>query len=261
MPELPDVETFRKYVDFTSLHKKITDVLVENKKILDNISQTQLEKKLKNNKFICTYRHGKYLFIKTNEEGWLVIHFGMTGYLKYFRHKEDQPKHTRLLITFENGFHLAFNNQRLFGKIGFTFSVEQYLQDKNVGVDALDIKNITFENTLKKSKVKIKSMLMNQKLIAGIGNIYADEILFQSKIHPETRAADLNKNKLNNLFKRMKEVLNVAIDAKADPENFPSDYLMPHRYKKEVCPKGDEQLKTIKVNGRTTYYCPVHQKK
>jgi formamidopyrimidine-DNA glycosylase len=261
MPELPDVETFRRYVDSTALHKKIILVDIRNTRILNGISRKKLKESLHHRSFVQTRRHGKHLFIQTDDSWWLVLHFGMTGELKYFKSQGEEPSHTRLLLSFSNGYHLAFTNQRKFGRIHFVKDIEQYLRQKHLGKDALEIDCFSFEELLKKRKSKIKSFLMDQKIIAGIGNIYADEILFQAGIHPETQTSQLTKKQIKHLFTTMKKVLEKAVNAQANPDKFPSSYIIPHRKKDATCPKGNEHLKTIKVNGRTTYFCPVHQKK
>jgi formamidopyrimidine-DNA glycosylase len=261
MPELPDVETFKRYIDSTSLHKKIIDVNVKNTRILEGISQNKIKKTLQNNRFISTSRHGKYLFIETNQSGWLILHFGMTGYIKYFKNLKEEPSHTRFLLTLENGYHFAFHNQRLLGKIGFTDHREHYIKDKKLGIDALQITCETLKHLFEKRTAMIKSTLMNQHVIAGIGNIYADEILFQSRVHPTLKTNEISGNKVRDIYQNMKRVLEVAIDAQANSDDFPSTYIIPHRKKNGTCPIENESLETIKVNGRTTYFCPVHQKK
>jgi formamidopyrimidine-DNA glycosylase len=261
MPELPDVETYKGYIDSTSLNKKIIDVKIKNIKILEKISKKTIENKLRNVKFVKTFRHGKYLFVKTNDVGWLVLHFGMTGDVRYFKNSDEEPKHTRLLIKFENGYFLAFNNQRLLGKVNLIDNKDDYIKEKNLGVDALDLNFEQFNKVLKNRSAKIKSTLMNQKLISGIGNIYADEILFQSEIHPELKANKLTKDKSKNIYENIKKVLTTAIKANAEVDDFPENFIIPHRQKQGKCPKDGKELKTTKVNGRTTYFCPNHQKK
>lgn len=96
--------------------------------------------------------------------------------------------------------------------------------------------------------------------IAGLGNIYSDEILFQAGIHPKAAVNKLHDEERRALFKKMKEVLDTAIDCKADPEKLPSTYLLPHRSEGEPCPHCDDPLEQIKISGRTTYYCPRRQR-
>lgn len=261
MPELPEVETFRRYIDATSLQKTILDISISNTKILEGIDQGLLEKNLLHKKFERTSRHGKYVFIASNNKHFLVLHFGMTGFLKYFKNEDEKPNHTRLLIEFDNNYKLAYVNQRLFCKVNVIDDKDTYTHDKHLGIDALDISFEEFRNLLKKHDSMIKSLLMNQSIIAGIGNIYADEILFQSGIHPATKVQKISDKKIRNMYDKLRNVLNVSISVQADFEKYPDGFIIPHRKKQGSYPKGNETLKTMKVNNRTTYFCPVHQKK
>ncbi len=261
MPELPDVEVFKRYVDATSLHKKISDIRLSSKKMLDQISSNDLRDALLNHSFSDTFRHGKYLFIHNDDEQWLVLHFGMTGFVKYFKDTQDQPSHTRLLLSFKNSYHFAVHSQRLLGKISITDSKQEYIQRQDLGDDALRISLSDFIDLLHDRRGMVKSTLMNQSIIAGIGNIYADEICFQTGIHPKTKMNHLEKNVLEQLYHDMNHIFDVAVDAKVNVEQFPDSFIIPKRLKNGICPKCEQPLRTIKVNNRTTYFCPVHQQK
>ena len=117
MPELPDVEVFKRYLDATALHKTITDVEVESTQILDGVSKGKLHKSLKGRQFLSTHRHGKHLLVALEKESWLTLHFGMTGFLKYFKQMDKDPEHDRMLISFDNGYHLAYVSQRKLGAV------------------------------------------------------------------------------------------------------------------------------------------------
>lgn len=261
MPELPDVEVFKRYIDATSLHKKITKVDISTTRILEDISKQRLQDTLLHNSLTTTYRQGKYLFVQLKNEKWMILHFGMTGFVKYFKDNNEKPSHTRILVSFENNYHFAVNSQRLLGTIGITDDKETYLCDHKVGVDALRISFKEFKDLLENRRGMVKSTLMNQSIIAGIGNIYSDEICFQTGIHPKTKMNQLKTNQLKNMYQNMQDVFNTAIDAQVNPEKFPDTFIIPQRSKEGTCPKGGGPLKTIKVNGRTTYFCPKHQKK
>lgn len=264
MPELPDLEFFKRHIDSTSLHKRIAGVEVLDSGILKNIDGQTLEKKLPGQIIQNTTRHGKYLFLKLSEHGELLIHFGMTGYPKYLNGEENMPRHARLLINFEDGGQLAYDCQRKIGKIRLVENKSDFLEDQDLGPDALD-KNLDFETFFKsfeKNRGMLKPALMNQSQVAGIGNLYADEILFKSGLHPKTKAGHLEESDWETVFKAMKEVLQTAIDCQVNRSRFPDHYLLANRKKGADCPKGcDDTLKTIKVSGRTSYYCPKCQKK
>lgn len=119
MPELPDVEIFKRYLDSTSLHQRIQRVDAGDAEDMRvNTSLKALADGLKDNAFSETRRHGKHLFVKTGGGRWLTLHFGMTGFLKYYRQPSQKPDHTRLRIDFTNGYSLAFDSQRRLGRIG-----------------------------------------------------------------------------------------------------------------------------------------------
>jgi formamidopyrimidine-DNA glycosylase len=256
MPELPSLEIFKRYFDSTSLNQKIQSVDVQNPEILINVSPKKLENKLKGQKFIGSRRYGKYLFSHLDNDYYLILHFGMTGYLKY--NKDDFNPYTRLSLSFKKG-NLGFIDMRKFGKIGLTRDVDHFIYDKNLGPDALEIDWKTFKEKFHKKKGLIKPLLMNQNFIAGIGNLYADEILYQSGVHPLSKADKLSEDKVKQLYRVMKRVLNKAIEYKDKPFSLPSSFLLPHRQREGECPQGGP-LNVIKVGGRTTYYCAEHQK-
>lgn len=120
----------------------------------------------------------------------------------------------------------------------------------------------SFQKILSRSRGAIKGALMNQEMIAGVGNIYADEILFQAGVHPETKVNALNEEIVAGVYKAMREdVLPTAVDRRADPSRLPGSYLIPRREKGARCPKCNSSLQQIKISQRTTYLCPVCQRK
>lgn len=110
MPELPDVETFKRYLDATALHQTIDSVSVKATDLLKDLAVRHLQHCLEKRQLKETQRHGKYLFVSLDDGDWLVLHFGMTGYLQYFKHRKDSPPETGLLIGFQNGYYLNFKN-------------------------------------------------------------------------------------------------------------------------------------------------------
>jgi formamidopyrimidine-DNA glycosylase len=258
MPELPDVEVFRKYLNATSLHQKIREVKFHDRGMLKGISGPKLKSALEGQSFRSTDRHGKYLFAELESGSWLVLHFGMTGFLKYFKHKDKEPPHDRLLVTFSNGYHLAYDCQRKLGEIGLVDDREVFVTERDLGLDALapDFNLAAFKKTLSRSKrSSVKSALMNQKRMAGIGNVYSDEILFQAEIRPESRVKNLAEEQLEKLFRELKGVLRRAIQCRAQPERFPRSYIIPHRRGDGTCPSCSRRLERKKISGRSAYYC------
>lgn len=262
MPELPDVESFKRYLNKTSLHKKIKNADVKNSKILGKVSPKKLQGILKDNKLKSSKRHGKNLFIELNKK-WLIMHFGMTGNLKYYKNMDEAPKHTRLLINFTNGYHLAYDSQRMLGKIDLINSVNEYIERKKIGPDPLEdnLSSKQFFKILENRKGTIKSALMNQKIIAGLGNIYSDEILFQTDLRPDSALKKLSEKDLNNIYKKMNSGLKKSIEKNAEPEDLPETYLLHNRKEGKDCPKCSGKIKKKTINGRSSYFCNKHQKK
>lgn len=246
----------------TSLHREIEQVSVKAPEMLENMSSRYLQRQLKGKQFISTYRHGKYLFTGLDSGLWLVLHFGMTGFLKYFKRQTESPEHIRLLIQFTNGYSLAYDCQRKLGVIGLTDNLEKYMEHKKLGSDPYesDFDLNRFKTLLKGKRGSIKSALMNQKVIAGIGNIYSDEILFHAGIHPASQVKKLDEAELEHVYQCMRTVLQTGIDSKVDPEQFPRHYLLPHRNQNGKCPLCGGELKHTPIAGRTSHFCNKHQK-
>ena len=261
MPELPEVEIFKRYLDATSLHQRIDDVDVRNTYILKETSARELARGLKGRRFESSRRHGKHLFVHADGELWLRLHFGMTGSLQYFKNDEEAPRHARVLFVFANNHRLAFDDQRQFGQIGLLKDVDAFLKERELGPDALDIGLGQFRKILEKHRGAVKSILMNQRLISGIGNIYADEILFRARMHPATEIARLNDKALTKLFRATHYVLERAITARADMNQISRSWLLPYRGKGGKCPRCGRRLKSATIGGRTAWFCPHCQKR
>jgi formamidopyrimidine-DNA glycosylase len=258
MPELPEVEMARRYLEATSLHQTIRAAEVKDERILAGVSARELEKALAGKQFECTIRHGKRLFLKITGTLYLTLHLGLTGRLICQESEAEEPGHTRLLISFENGRNLAFDDPRIFGEVGLAKSPQTFLVERKMGPDALQLDPDGFLKIMNGRKGLIKPALLNQRLIAGLGNLYADEALFQAGICP--RARGLTIGQLTTLFSSIQEVLNTALATHADLEKLPDSYLLPHRHSGGTCPRDGALLSREKIGGRTSYYCPEHQK-
>ena len=139
MPELPEVETFKRYLDSTSLHQRITGIEVRDAYVLKRVSARELARRLKGRRFENSRRHGKHLFVRAGNELWLRLHFGMTGWLQYLKRDEETPNTARVLFSFANNRRLAFDDQRKFGEVELIKDVDEFLQTRGIGPDALDI--------------------------------------------------------------------------------------------------------------------------
>ncbi len=260
MPELPEVEIYKRYLESTSLNKRIESASVERNQMLFNVGADKLERLLAGRKFQSCWRHGKYLFAELRPDLWLVLHFGMTGNLIYFKGDSEKPHYTRLLIRFNNGHSLAFTDQRKFGKISINKQPQEFIEERNLGPDALQIDFRAFKTMAARSRGAVKGTLLDQHRIAGLGNLYADEALFQTRIHPQAASCALSEQTLRLLFKNIKRILQTAIKRNADYTEFPKSWLLVNRVKGGKCPRCPGRIATTKVAGRTTYFCPSCQK-
>ncbi|MFP4377597.1 MAG: Fpg/Nei family DNA glycosylase [Spirochaetales bacterium] len=271
MPELPDVAIQKQYLDATALHAPIVDVIVKSKKIIKGVSARRFRSALVGAEFASSSTYGKYLFValennRKSQREWLMLHFGMTGFLEYGKERfgaddSSEQKHARLEVTFRNGYHLSFVNKRLLGKASLIESPESFIEKKRLGPDAMKIAIEHFRTIVSEHSAAIKSTLMNQKYICGLGNVYTDEILYHSGIHPERKSDGLSEDEVSTLYEAMHEVVAIAIEHKADPSKMPDDFLLPHREEGETCPRCRGTIEKIKVNGRSTYVCPACQKR
>jgi formamidopyrimidine-DNA glycosylase len=260
MPELPEVETFKRYLDSTSLHQRITDVEVRDAYVLQDISARELVHRLRGRFFECSRRHGKHLFVRTDEL-WLRLHFGMTGSLEYLKHGEVAAKTARVIFRFATNGRLAFDDLRKFGEIELIENMDEFLQIRGIGPDALETGLSQFKTIVGNRRGAVKAILLNQRLIAGIGNLYADEILFRARMHPATQAAGLSDKDLRRLFRAVGYVLEKAIALKTDFNRLPKSWLLTHRGKRGRCPRCGRVLKSATIGGRTSWFCARCQKR
>lgn len=264
MPELPDVDVLRTYVNATALHQPIADVDIPGKGMLEGVSPARLKRSLKGHAFASTDRYGKYLFLEVTDAPWLVLHFGMTGSLRYTSKRKQRPEYERMVVHFENGYHLSYTCQRKLGLITMTDNIADFVARHEMGPDPCNTEftSDTFLEAVSSSRAAIKSALMDQSRMAGIGNVYSDEICFQARVHPRQPANSLSDKELEQLYKAMMEsVLPRAIDARAQPERFPDAFLTKVRGKQDAaCPRCGHTIEHSKISGRTAYFCPRCQK-
>lgn len=266
MPELPDVENFRRYLRRHGLHQRVQRVRVHDDRAVRDVSPQTLQRAAKNEELASTRRHGKHLFVELDGgDRWLHFHFGMTGSLSHFDDDDEVPEHDRVQLDFPNGKHLAFVCPRLFGYVGLVEDPGSYIEDHDLGPDALSTR-LTRDKLRDavQGKKSLKAALMDQTAIAGIGNVYADEILFHAKLDPRRRPDDLKDNELRRLHRALHHVLKEAITHGAGTEQIvdrvPKTWLLPHRQSGAPCPRCQGELARYKSGGRNGYYCPSCQK-
>src|SRR6056297_1959735 len=189
MPELPDVAVNQQYLESTALHQDLERVDVLDAAVLQQVSVQRLSSTLVGRQFASTTRHGKHLFVQVSDcQEWLELHFGMTGKLKYYQQDKERPNFTRVLFYFSNSFQLAYISPRKLGHMALVDGPAQLIEHLHLGPDALDQAHSldVFRPAIGSGHGSIKTALMSQEKLAGIGNVYSDEILYQAHIHPKS---------------------------------------------------------------------------
>ncbi len=263
MPELPDVEIQKQYLDACALHKKIRQADVRDPSLVKGGSGRALERALEGKRLRSTRRHGKHLFASLDGGAWLRLHFGMTGDLAYGKLRDDEPEHTRLRLDFPNEYALAYTNMRKLGELELVEDPDGYVDEQKLGIDPLDrgFTIAALRDALRGRQGTIKSTLMNQQVLAGIGNVYSDEILLETGLHPKARPHHLRDETLEELHHAIKKVLRDAIKARVQPDRFPRRFILPHREEGAACPRCGRTLRQITISGRTSYFCPHDQRR
>lgn len=258
MPELPDVEVFKKEAG-KATGARVESVGIADKKFLGDVKK-DMEKHLSGKKLTEPFRRGKLLFLNTDDKYAVAMHFGMTGYLRHIRKKDDLPKYVKCFFDLDNDHRLCYFSKRKLGNIEITDNVDEFIHNHDLGPDALEVREQDFIEALKKSKSMIKSFITDQSVIAGIGNVYADEILFQAGIHPKQQADSLDDSRGKDIYDQIGRVLEKAIELQADVSKFPDSFLLTRRKEGEKCPRCGGKVKKLKISGRTGYFCPRCQK-
>lgn len=262
MPELPDVEIFKRLVERHCLGRVVARSVVADPGSLEGASAATLQRQLKGRRLKSCQRHGKVLFAGFESAGTLAMHFGTNGSLQTVPHDAEKPPSTRILFEFTDGERLAYVNPRRIGHVCVTENAAAFIASQHLGPDALDptFDERVFAASIANRKQAIKTVLMDQARIAGIGNIYADEILFQARLHPGIPANMLDADMRHRVFAAMKHALQTAIDCGAGAEDFtdrlPKGFLLPERHAGGHCPRCGTQLSIDKRGGRTSYHCP-----
>jgi formamidopyrimidine-DNA glycosylase len=256
MPELPEVEGFARYFAQHALRQRIIRVRIRDERIL-GVRKETLSRALRGHPFSQVRRHGKHLFAEAGA-AWLHLHFGMTGDLEYFA--DEEPRFSRVVFDFENDRHLAFIDMRLFGVVDLTPSPEAYIAEHGLGPDPLQMSLREFRDRIAKRRGAVKALLMSQDVIAGIGNLYADETLFQTDIHPRRPVDRLSDAEVRAIYNAMRRIVREVIRVRAKDGDWPRRYLTMHREEGERCPKCGGTIQRTVVMSRTTYYCGKHQK-
>ncbi len=263
MPELPDVEVYRRYLNSTALHKQVRDVDTHSTRVLKGIGSRALTSLVSRTRINETTRHGKHLLVRFGRSNWLAVHFGMTGYLAYYKDESDEPEHAQVVFELGNGYHLAYVAARKLGHLQPIDGPDSFCEHEKLGPDALDEISDAGElaDILSDKKGAIKTALMDQHTIAGIGNVYSDEVLYRAHIHPASDVSALDRARVKKVFRAMRSVLNKVIEKQAQPDKLPRSYLLRHREEGAECPICGGTIVRRKFSGRGAYLCEDHQER
>ena len=270
MPELPEVETVCRALSKVIKNSRIKKIEFYRKDLRWQVKDN-LEVSLKNNIFIDPYRRGKYILIPTNTDKIFLIHLGMSGQIR-IKKKDIVQKHDHMRIIVKNNnkhFVITYNDSRRFGYIDLFKKKElrEHFLLSKIGVEPLGRELTTeyLKNNFKKRVINIKNALIDQKIIAGIGNIYASEILYKAKINPLRKVNSLSQNDLNSIITFTKIILKKSIDVGGTTIR---DHMQPDgslgyfKQKLQVYGKVNEKCKTCNsfivkevISNRSTFIC------
>jgi formamidopyrimidine-DNA glycosylase len=273
MPELPEVETIARTLEPAVRGRVITGIELLYRPLLRRGGRKGLDS-LRGRRVLAVRRRGKMLIIEFEGARTLVFHLKMTGQFSLAAPGKARDKHTRLVVRFEDGKNeLRFRDVR---KFGFLLCLEGDPEAvcgelACLGLEPLEVGLAEFAALIARRKGRIKSLLLNQTVIAGIGNIYADEMLFDSRIHPETLASSLGNRAVERLYDSMKKILKLAIAEKGstlqdyrDAEGKAGNFQFFHKVydrKGEPCVTCGTPIRMTRIGGRSSHFCPKCQMK
>lgn len=275
MPELPEVQSMiDALIEQDCLNKKIISVETIMPKIFKNCSFQEFSNHVVNEKITSITRNGKYLVFHLTNQKVFVVHLRMEGKLFFDDiNASYDKKHTLIIINMEK-FKLMYHDTRRFGTFTI-YNEDTYKKSKEIGKLALDPLQEEFDwkylkKNISKSTRSIKTSLLDQTNVAGIGNIYADEILFASKVHPETPSNKVTDNQFKKISENATRILKLAVENKGTTISTYfykkqkmgefQKFLKVHTKKGYPCPNCKAEIIKFKVNGRGTYICPRCQK-
>ncbi len=269
MPELPEVETIKNVLDKNLNHRTIEWIQLDYKPLLEKNSQYQISD-LAGKTFTNFLRRGKYLIFELEDLYW-IVHLRMEGKFHLYEDETEKDKHTHLIFKVEDQY-VHYLDTRKFSRMAVVDDLDAYLETKNLGFEPFDegLNAQFLQNRFKNRKRAIKSVLLEQSHIAGIGNIYADEILFRCQLHPETPANKLTLKDLENVIKYTRDVLQKAIaEGGTTIRSYTSSLgvtglfqvtLQAYGRKGLPCYVCDTEMQRIVVGGRGTVFCENCQK-
>lgn len=272
MPELPEVETIRRDLEKALIGEKITALTYKVPNMLKPSPEVVLKGSV--GKEIQSFsRIAKLLLVNLKEGGTLGIHLKLSGRLFIRKETDPEDKYNYVTFHFDNGKELRFTEMRKFGFVRYIRDlgeVDDLLKEYGPEPLSKGFTEIFLATLLKKTTRAIKVVIMDQKKIAGVGNIYADEALWYSKVHPERKANSLTSEEVTELFKNINLVIKQGIEDRGTSVDTYLDAfgvkgthdkrLKVFRKDKQPCPRCGTIVKKMRVGGRGTHFCPNCQK-
>jgi len=273
MPELPEVETIARGLRATLPGRRIVGVRLGKTDFIDD--PAAIEQQVPGSRIITVRRHGKFLLLDLESSNGsahnssLLIHLGMTGRLVTCDAAAPVPRHTHVFFALDNGRELRYTDVRRFGRMAILPEGSQEGHLASLGLDPLEASEEQFIALLKSHRARIKALLLDQHVLRGIGNIYADESLWRARIHPMRLGANLTADELHRLYRSVREVLNEAIrlrgssiadyvDSDGNLGGFQRRHRVYQRDGKKCFRCGTTIQRTI-VAGRSSHFCPQCQ--
>ena len=268
MPELPEVETIKKGLQKCILGKSIKKIEVDKPRIIKKPGLGEFKNQLRKKTFQKIIRRGKYLIFQLSGRKFLVVHLRLTGQLIY----GQKDSKSRLNFLLSDGNYLNLNNRRMLAEVRLVNDYKNVSGIAKLGYEPLsrEFNLDAFDRGIKKTRRKIKAVLMDQTFIAGIGNIYSQEALFQAKIDPCREACSLSKQEAKKLYLALTKILKDAVkyrgssvDTYTDSRGKKGRYhprLKVYGREGEKCFSCGRRLKKTTLEGRTTCFCPECQK-
>ena len=277
MPELPEVETVARGLQREVAGRKILSITLGETDFIDD--PETLETELPGRTILRVERYGKFLLLhlsdggkaaESHKETALLVHLGMTGMLMPRPVSEAQAKHTHVVMLLDDGRELRYIDPRRFGRMAYLAGEAIRAELKRFGADPLEAGLAEFSQTIRERRARIKALLLDQTVVRGVGNIYADESLWKAKIHPAQLGARLKAEQAKKLYRELQGILQKAIALRGssisdflDAEGLPGEYQRHHRvYGREGkrCFRCKTPIRRVIVAGRSSYYCPTCQR-
>jgi formamidopyrimidine-DNA glycosylase len=258
MPELPDVEGFRKVFESCAKGRVIRHVDVRDAGVLHEVSAGRLREALEGRRFTRADRHGKWLLARTGGPT-VVLHFGMTGLLVCARPDDATHSHDRVVFTVGAGRQLRYRDQRKLRGLWLAYDESDVVRLLHgQGPDALAMEREEFEAALRAHRGSVKTVLTDQSVVAGLGNLLADEILWRARVRPTSHSNDLTEADRRRLYTQMRSTLRSAIPTGRVPPR--DSWLTGHRDTPSPhCPRCGGPLRRSRLGGRTTVWCGTCQ--